>query len=71
MPQTMDIDFFVAWRKRVGLTQMELAQTLGVNVSAVKKWETRERKLPPYIGYVMAAIEAGIEPLGKDAMIEV
>lgn len=65
---TMDVEFFVAWRKRVGLTQQQLADKLGVNLSAVKKWEGGVRKLPPYIGLVMAAIEAGLEPVGGDYM---
>lgn len=65
---TMDVEFFVAWRKRVGLTQQQFADKLGVNLSAVKKWEGGARKLPPYIGLVMAAIEAGLAPVGSDHM---
>ena len=69
--KTLDPEYFIAWRKRQGLTQQDIATVLDVNISAVKKWETRARKLPSYIGYVMAAIEAGLEPVGKDHMIEV
>ena len=65
---TMDVEFFTAWRHRVGLTQQQLADRMGVNLSAVKKWEGGHRKLPPYIGLVMAAIEAGLEPVGRDHM---
>ncbi len=68
MTVTMDVEFFVAWRKRVGLTQQQLADKLGVNLSAVKKWEGGARKLPPYIGLVMAAIEAGLAPVGASHM---
>lgn len=71
MPMTMEPAYFVAWRKRVGLTQAELAETLGVNLSAVKKWEGGERKLPPYIGLLMAAIERRLPPVGREAMYEV
>lgn len=71
MPMTMDHSFFMAWRKRTGLTQARLAEILNVSISTVKKWESGLRKLPPYIGLLMAAIDKGIEPLGADAMIEV
>ena len=71
MALTMDPDFFIAWRKQQGLTQNQIAAFLNVNISAIKKWETKARKLPPYIGLLMAAIEKGLEPVGKDRMIEV
>ena len=69
--KTLDPDYFISWRKRQGLTQQDIATVLDVNISAVKKWETRARKLPPYIGYVMAAIEAGLPPVGADHMLDV
>lgn len=71
MALTMDVEYFVEWRKRVGLTQARLAEILNVNISAVKKWEGGARKLPPYIGLLMAAIEQGLEPVGREHMIEV
>lgn len=37
----------------------------------MKKWERRARKLPPYVGFLMACVEKGIEPVGKNAMIQV
>ncbi|MGO7674879.1 helix-turn-helix domain-containing protein [Rhizobium ruizarguesonis] len=70
MPQTMDNSYFVAWRKRQGFTQQALADRLLVNLFTVKKWEGGSRKLPPYIGLLMAAIENGLEPVGQEAMIE-
>jgi DNA-binding transcriptional regulator YiaG len=71
MPQTMDHTYFVEWRKRCQLTQAKLADLLNVNIYTVKKWEGGSRKLPPYIGLLMAAIEKGLEPIGREAMIEV
>ncbi len=68
---TMDHHYFVAWRKRQGLTQVELADKWTVNLTTMKRWETGARKLPPYIGWMMAAIENGLDPVGKEAMIEV
>ncbi|TAT70003.1 XRE family transcriptional regulator [Rhizobium ruizarguesonis] len=71
MTLTMDIDYFVAWRKRQGLTQEQLAEKMWVSLPTVKKWERKARKLPPYIGFLMACVEQGIEPVGKDAMLQV
>lgn len=71
MPMTMDVTYFIAWRKRLGLTQVRLTEILGINVRTIKKWESGERRLPPYIGLLMAAIEHGLDPLGAEAMIEV
>lgn len=71
MKLTMDPAYFIAWRNRVKLTQKGLATKLNIDESTVKKWEGGSRRLPPYIGFLMAAVEAGIEPLGKSAMIKV
>ncbi|SMD16396.1 helix-turn-helix domain-containing protein [Rhizobium sp. RU36D] len=70
MAKTMDPAFFVAWRKRMGLTQAQFAAKSGDHLVTVKRWETGARKLPPHIGWIMAAIEHGLEPVGKEAMIE-
>lgn len=68
---TMEPAYFVAWRKRQGLTQAQLAERWFVNLTTMKRWETGARKLPPFIGYIMAATENGLDPVGKEAMIEV
>lgn len=70
--QTMDPAYFIAWRKRQGMTQDKLAERMGgISVYTVRRWEAGNRKLPPYIGLIMAAIENGLEPIGIEAMIEV
>lgn len=71
MAKTMDPAYFVAWRKRQGLTQAQFAAKSGDHLVTVKRWETGARKLPPHIGWIMAAIEHGLEPVGVEAMIEV
>lgn len=71
MAKTMDPAYFVAWRKRMGLTQAQFAAKSGDHLVTVKRWETGARKLPPHIGWIMAAIEHGLEPVGKEAMIDV
>jgi transcriptional regulator with XRE-family HTH domain len=70
MAKTMDPAYFVAWRKRIGLTQAQFAAKSGDHLVTVKRWETGARKLPPHIGWIMAAIEHGLQPIGKEAMIE-
>lgn len=71
MSLTMDHLYFTEWRKRTGLTQAKIAEILNVSISTVKKWESGLRKLPPYIGLLMAAIDKGLEPIGAEAMLEV
>lgn len=71
MTMTMDPAFFAAWRRERRLTQQQLADKIGVHLTAVKRWERGARQLPPYIGWIMAAIEAGLEPVGRDHMIPV
>lgn len=65
----LDRDFFVSERKRLQLTQAQLAFILFQSLDTIKKWERRERKIPPFVGYVFAAIEAGLEPNGKDRIL--
>lgn len=43
-------------RKRLGLTQAQLATTLGVNVMTVSAWEKRA-ELPKLLTQALAAIE--------------
>lgn len=68
---TMDKDFFVQWRKDNRMTQADVAERLGVNLTSVKRWETGARKLPPFIGLLMAAVELNLTPVGEHAMYEV
>lgn len=67
----LDPAFFVAWRQRNALTQAKVVEITGQNISTIKKWEAGTRSIPPYIGFVMAAIENGLQPLGQEAMIPV
>lgn len=68
MSKSMDPAYFVAWRKRQGLTQAQFAAKSGDHLVTVKRWETGARKLPPHIGWIMAAIEHGLTPVGEEAM---
>lgn len=66
MAQAMDPAVFVAKRKALGLTQDKLAATFHVNIYTVKKWEGSKRKIPPFMIYVFAALEAGLQPAPND-----
>jgi transcriptional regulator with XRE-family HTH domain len=66
----MDRLFFVQWRKKQCLTQAQLALVIGVNPSAVKRWEGGNRPIPNYMGLVMAAIESGLEPVRENRHVE-
>ncbi|TBE73858.1 XRE family transcriptional regulator [Rhizobium leguminosarum] len=68
---TMDPAFFVTWRKRHNKTNKDIAELLDVHEQTVKSWNSGKRKIPPYMGLLMAAIDAGLEPVGKDHMIPV
>lgn len=49
-----------AWRKRVGMSQLDLARRLGVDKSTVNRWEQGTRAYPDYLWDALAAIEHGL-----------
>lgn len=46
-----------AWRKRMGLTQPELAGLLGVSITTVVNWERGYHPAPSYLWLALAALE--------------
>lgn len=70
MTTSLDPAFFVEWRKGRGMTQAKLAERLRMSLAGLKKWEGGERKIPAYIGLALAAIDAGLDPVGLDHMLE-
>lgn len=49
-----------AWRKRVGMSQLDLARALGADKSTVNRWEAGTRTPPSYLWLALAAIEHGL-----------
>lgn len=53
----MKADELLAWRKRRGLTQRQLARALGVDVMTVSRWERGVRSIPPHLPLALEALE--------------
>lgn len=68
---TLPPEYLSSWRARMNFTQARLADELGTDVRTIKRWESGDRKIPPYLGLALAAIEKGLPAVGKEAMIEV
>lgn len=49
-------------RARLGLSQVGLANTLGISRRTVEEWEAQKSQPPPYLRLALAALDAGIEP---------
>jgi len=46
----------VTTRKRLGLTQAELATALSIDLRTVQRWEGGERSIPPYLALALKAL---------------
>ena len=54
------------WRKKYGLTQVELSKHLGVAWATVARWEIDVRKIPPYLHLALATIARDLKMKGGD-----
>lgn len=53
---------FRAWRARMGYTQQQAAQALGVTSRTVKAWEAGKCAPPAFLALACAALAAGLGP---------
>jgi transcriptional regulator with XRE-family HTH domain len=53
------------WRKRWGITQVELAKMLGTFQVTVARWETGARKIPFLLPLALEALEHRLDQLTK------
>jgi len=53
------------WRKKYGLTQVELSKHLNVAWSTVARWEIEVRKTPPLLPLALEAIENRLKGGGE------
>lgn len=49
-------------RAKLGLTQAQLAQQMGVTWNTVARWETDQRRIPPMAAILLAYIERSTRP---------
>ena len=54
------------WRKKYGLTQVELSKHLDVAWATVARWEIDVRKIPPYLHLALATIARDLKKKGGD-----
>lgn len=54
----MEKDDFKKRRERLGMTQSELAETLGMSVSAISKYEMGKNEVPLYFEFIFESLEA-------------
>lgn len=55
------------WRKRMGMTQADLAEYIGYKRWAVMKWEQGIIEIPKWLQLIMTCLENCNEETNKDA----
>lgn len=57
MGHDMTAEEFAAQRSRLGLSQSELAEHLGVHVRTIGKWERGERGIPEPVARLLTTLQ--------------
>ena len=58
-----------AWRDGMGYSQRDVCLTLGCSPQTWTGWETGRHPVPRYIGYAIAALNAGLTVYGDEKTI--
>jgi len=53
----MTSKYLQQWRKRNKLSQIKLAEALGVTTQTVYRWENEKREIPSFLGLALESIE--------------
>jgi DNA-binding transcriptional regulator YiaG len=56
------------WRKRWGITQIELARLLGTYQETISRWEREKRGTPSHLSLALEALEHRMMKGGKDGL---
>ena len=54
------------WRKKWGITQIELARLLGTYQETISRWEREKRGIPSHLSLALEALEHRMMKGGKD-----
>jgi DNA-binding transcriptional regulator YiaG len=54
---TMTSAQLIAWRKKVGYSQVQLAEVLAVDVMTISRWERGVRGIPPFLHLALRCVE--------------
>jgi transcriptional regulator with XRE-family HTH domain len=57
----------IAWRKKTGNSQSQLASALSVDVTTISRWERRVREIPPFLHLALECLALKGGELGKGA----
>jgi len=52
------------WRKANRYSQGKLAKLIGTTQVTVGNWELGKSRIPPFLGFVLTAVQSGLEPIG-------
>jgi DNA-binding transcriptional regulator YiaG len=53
----MTLQELISWREKYGLTQEDLAKMLGVTKACISRWESGDRKIPPFLHITLKCLK--------------
>jgi DNA-binding XRE family transcriptional regulator len=54
------------WRKRLGMTQQQAGDAIGVTKRSIQLFEAGDQPVSRTIALACAAVEAGLKPIGEE-----